>query len=302
MNKKMKDNTNSKSNIVNYKLNISILAGMVVFAFIICFNFCRPHFSQDAYYHTAYGYEPYIQTFLLSNRMFSALLFKIFSILNIQVITAMKIMGIILTFIMAISWFVLYKILIKLIKKEKSLFYNILVALASFAIVFNMCTAEGLLFVGDGSMPFGVLFSIFGAYMLITDKKYRYISSLILVAISGIFYQGTSGIFVLLALLFISIKNKGNIKLIVKESIEIGIIYGLAMIINFAGVKMWTNVFKCESRAFDFPTIQIIIATIAKFGEFLVIHNCGIGPKCWYLRLILIVSLAFIANIIIKKG
>lgn len=287
--------------IINNKFNISILIGMIVFAFIICFNFCRPHFSQDAYYHTAYGYEAYIQTFLASNRMFSALLFKLCSVLNIQVITEMKMMGIALTFVMAISWFILYKAVIKLIKKEKSVFYNILVALASFIIVFNMCTAEGLLFVGDGSMPFGVLFSILGACILVTDKKYRYLCSFLLVTISGVFYQGTSSIFVLLALVFISIKNKGNIKLIVKDTIIIGMIYGMAMIANFIGVKIWTSILKYQTRTFDFPSIEMIIKTILKFGKVILIHNFWIGPKYWYLIFLTILTVIFIYNMIMKK-
>ena len=52
---------------------------------------------------------------------------------------------------------------------------------------------------------------------LLTNKKHRYIISLILVTISGLFYQVTSSIFVLLALVLIAIKNKCNIKLIVKR-------------------------------------------------------------------------------------
>lgn len=297
----MKNKRNLKQFIFYKKIDISILIGMIAFAFIICFNFCKPHFSQDAYYHTAYGYEPYIQTFLVSNRMFSALLFKLCSVLNIQVITEMKIMGIVLTFIMAISWFILYKIIMKLLRKKTSLFYNILVALASFLIVFNICTAEGLLFVGDGSMPFGILFAILGAMILTTDKKSKYVVSLILVTISGIFYQGTSAIFVLLALVFISIKNKGNIKLIIKDTIIIGVIYSIAMIANFIGIKIWTNILQFQTRTFSFPSIEVIIETIIKFGKIMLVYNCGIGPKYWYLITLVIMTIVFICNNLIRK-
>lgn len=106
-----------------------------------------------------------------------------------------------------------------------------------------MCTAEGLLYIEVGTMPFGILFAILGACILATDKKLRYLISLILVTISGLFYQVTSSIFVLLALVLIAIKHKGNIKLVIKDTIIIALIYGFAMIVNFVGVKLWDKSF-----------------------------------------------------------
>lgn len=297
----MKNKISIKEIIEKNKLNIFIFLGMLAFTFIICFNFLKPHFSNDAYYVASYGYDYYINHFLASNRIFSALILKIFLILDIPFVKELSIMGIILIFVMAISWFVLYKFVIKLIKKESSIIHNILVGTAAFLVVFNICTAEGLLFVEVGTMPFGILFAILGACVLATDKKFKYIISLILVTISGLFYQVTSSIFVLLALVLIAIKNKGNIKLIIKDTIIIGLIYGFAMIVNFVGVKIWDNVLGNEFRKFTFPSISVIIDTILKFGEIILIYNSGIGPKYWYLITLIIISIIFIVNIVIKK-
>lgn len=298
---KMKDKISIKEVIEKNKLNIFILLGMLTFTFIICFNFLKPHFSNDAYYVTSYGYDYYINHFLASNRIFSALILKIFLILDIPFVKELSIMGIILTFVMAISWFILYKFVIKLINKESSIIHNILIGSAAFLVVFNICTAEGLLFIEVGTMPFGILFAILGACILATDKKFKYIISLILVTISGLFYQVTSSIFVLLALVLIAIKNKGNIKLIIKDTIIIGLIYGFAMIVNFVGVKIWDNVLDNEFRKFTFPSISVIIDTILKFGEFILIYNSGIGPKYWYLITLIIISIIFIIDKVIKK-
>ena len=210
-------------------------------------------------------------------------------------------MGIVLTFVMAISWFILYKFVIKLIKREHSIIHNILIGAASFLVVFNICTAEGLLFVEVGTMPFGILFAILGACILSTDRKYRYIISLILITISGLFYQVTSSIFVLLALVLIAIKNKGNIKLIIKDTIIVGLIYAFAMVVNFVGVKIWDNVLDNQFREFTFPSISVIIDTVLNFGEIILIYNAGIGPKYWYLITLVIISIIFIVNIMLKK-
>lgn len=213
----------SKFNFLEYikknKINIFIFLGMLIFAFIVCSNFLKEHYTNDSYYISAYGYDYYVRHFLLSNRMFSALFLLIFKWLDIPFYKEITIMAVILTFIMVLAWFILHKFVIKLMKKEKSIIYNILIGLASFLVVFNMCTAEGLLYVEVGTMPFGILFAILGACILATDRKFKYVISLILVTMSGLFYQATSAMFVLLALVLIAIKHKGNIKAIIKDTI-----------------------------------------------------------------------------------
>lgn len=295
----------SKFNFLEYikknKINIFIFLGMLIFAFIVCSNFLKEHYTNDSYYISAYGYDYYVRHFLLSNRMFSALFLLIFKWLDIPFYKEITIMAVILTFIMVLAWFILYKFVIKLMKKEKSIIYNILIGLASFLVVFNMCTAEGLLYVEVGIMPFGILFAILGACILATDRKFKYVISLILVTMSGLFYQATSAMFVLLALVLIAIKHKGNIKAIIKDTIFIAVIYGIAMIVNFIGVKIWAKILGDEFRKFEMPSIVAILATILKFGETILIDNVGIGPKYFYLALIAILTVIFIIGIILRK-
>lgn len=295
----------SKFNFLEYikknKINIFIFLGMLMFTFIICSNFLKVHYSNDSYYVSAYGYAYYARHFLLSNRIFSALFLLIFKWLDIPFYKELSIMAVILTVVMVMSWFILYKFVIKLMKKEKSILYNILIGLASFLVVFNMCTAEGLLYVEVGTMPFGILFAILGSCILATDRKFKYVISLILITISGLFYQATSAIFVLLALVLIAIKHRGNIKLIIKDTIFIAVIYGIAMLVNLIGVKIWDKVLDYEFRKFEVPSITAIFATILKFGEIILIDNVGIGPKYLYLALIAILTVIFIIGIILRK-
>lgn len=290
-----------KEFFIKNKLNIFIFIGMTLFTYIICFNFLKPHYSSDAYFVSNYGYAAYVEQFLASNRMFSALILLIFKWLDIPFVTEISIMATILTFVMALSWFILYRFVIKLIKKEESILYNILIIGAAFIVVFNMCTAEGLLFIEVGTMPFGILFAILGACILATDRKHRYLISLILVTISGLFYQTTSTIFVLLALVLIAIKHKENIKNIIKDTIIIALIYGFAMIVNFVGVKIWTVVLANNFRQFEFPTISTIIGTILKFGESILIYNVGVGPKYWSLILLIVLTIIFVAGMVLRK-
>ena len=63
-----------------------------------------------------------------------------------------------------------------------------------------------------------------------------------------------------------------------------------AMIVNILGVKIWINFLENQSseseylvRKFEIPTISVIIDTILKYGEVILVYNVRIGPKYWYL-------------------
>ena len=305
MQNKMLIHINKKSSVkrffINNKKDISIFIGMLAFVFIICFNFMKPHYTNDCYYVNAYGYTYYAKHFLASNRIFSALILWIFLKLDIPLWKELSIMGVFLTITMAIAWFVLYKFIIKFINKEKSIFFNILIVLISFFIVFNICTAEGLLFVEVGTMPLGILFAILGSIIIVTDRKYKYIISLVLITLSGLCYQATSSIFVVLSLVLICSKNKGDIKKTIKQAIIIFFIYGIAMIINFIGVKIWDKILNNEFRKFEMPTLAIILKTIFKYAKYILIYNVGIGTKYSYLITIAIISIIFVIKEINKK-
>ena len=80
------------------------------------------------------------------------------------------------------------------------------------------------------------------------------------------------------------------------------------MIVNILGVKIWINILENQSnrseylvRKFEIPTISVIIDTILKYGEIILIYNVRIGPKYWYLTTLIIISIIFIINKILKK-
>ena len=121
--------------------NIIILV-ITAISFILCGNFLQMHYSSDTYCLMKWGYFEYpSHYFLLDGRMVSTLVCYLAGILKIPYnayIIVMDIMGIIL---MSLSCFILYKILLKLTKFEKTLI--IPVSTKYFHAVFSI---KGVLF------------------------------------------------------------------------------------------------------------------------------------------------------------
>ena len=232
------NNINIKEKILNNKKDIYIFLGMTIFSVIICANFLRIHFAADTYCLNSYGYHSYILHFLNSARIFSALELWISQILDITLLTNLRIMSVIAIGCMALSWFILYKYSIKLLQKEKSIFFNILIGLVSFLIIFTFSTCEMLMFAESGMMGLSILLSIIAACIFNSNVKHRYIWSWVLVLLASFAYQSTIALFVLVALIMESYRNNGDIKKIVKEALMIGLIYGISLVINLGVVKI----------------------------------------------------------------
>lgn len=200
------------------KINICIFGGMLIFTIIICSNLLKMHFSQDTYSVYSSGWDEYIRHFLLSNRIFSAFQLWLSKVLSISFENTILISTVIAIVAFSLSWFILYKFTIKLLKKEQDKFYNILIIGITFSIIYNFCTFETIIFVEAGVMAFSILLSVI-ASCLYANKKY--LISFIILLISSFCYQTAIDLFVLITLVFIAYENKNNIKEIFKKSIGV---------------------------------------------------------------------------------
>ncbi len=295
------NNINIKEKILNNKKDIYIFLGMTIFSVIICANFLRIHFAADTYCLNSYGYHSYILHFLNSARIFSALELWISQILDITLLTNLRIMSVIAIGCMALSWFILYKYSIKLLQKEKSIFFNILIGLVSFLIIFTFSTCEMLMFAESGMMGLSILLSIIAACIFNSNVKHRYIWSWVLVLLASFAYQSTIALFVLVALIMESYRNNGDIKKIVKEALMIGLIYGISLVINLGVVKIIENIQNSSMRATTIPQISEFINTIIEYGTVMVYDTFNLIPKGLYLGIIGIISIVFIYKVYKSK-
>lgn len=287
----MKKKDSLKTIIEKNKKDIYVFIGMLIFSIIICTNFIKIHFAQDTYCLFSSGYYDYMLVFLRSARFFSALELLVSKALDITLLTNLRIISIMAIFFITLAWFILYKFVIKLIKKDKSIYWNILVAVITFSILYNFASCEMFIFAESGIMCLSILFSVIAACIFNSNIKHRYILSFIFVFLSSISYQSTISVFVIIALIMEAYRNKGNIKRIIGEAILIGIFYGGALALNLVIIKIIDNIFKDTFRPTATLSFSVIIETIQKYGRIMAVNTFEVLPRRFYLMIIGIITI-----------
>lgn len=290
-----------KTYLIKNKYNICILVGMIIFTCIICINFIKPHFALDTYCVYAHDANMQITHFLVSNRLFSALARWISMVLDIPFFTYMKLLNLAGVVFLAVSWFILYKFVVVITKKQSDVFYNILIAGISFNIIYNFCTVESLLFWESGVMCLGILCTIIGSCVFNSDIKYKRLISFGVLLIGSTCYQGAITIYIPLTLVLLAYKHKESIKNIFIESLKIGFIYICVMIINLLATKIFSNIFNYEFRKMDVLSIPEMFNTVVRLGYDMLVQTFGIGPKYWYVFTIIAISVIFLSYIFKKQ-
>ena len=290
-----------KKIILKNKYNIFIFIGMMIFSFIICTNFIRTHFALDTYCVYAHDSQIQISHFLVSNRLFSALTRWISEILGISFFTNMKILSLAGILFLAISWFILYKFIINIRNKQFDIFYNILIVGISFIIIFNFCTVECLIFWESGVMCLGILFAVIASCLFNSNLKFKRLIALFVLLIGSLCYQGSITIFIPLTLVLLAYKYKESIKSIFIETIKVGIIYVIVMVINLLATKIFSQFFNNEFRKMTTLSITDIFNTLLRFGHDMMVKTFGIGTKYWYLLLIAVISIIVLIYILKQR-
>lgn len=290
-----------KTYLIKNKYNICILIGMIILSCIICTNFIKPHFALDTYCVYAHDANMQITHFLVSNRIFSALARWISMVLDISFFTYMKLLNLAGVGFLALSWFILYKFVVVITKKQSEVFYNILIAGISFSIIYNFCTVESLLFWESGVMCLGILCTIIGSCVFNSDIKYKRLISIGVLLIGSTCYQGAITVYIPLTLVLLVYKHKESIKNIFIESIKVGFIYIFVMIINLLATKIFSNIFNYEFRKMDILSIPEMFNTVVRLGYDMLVKTFGIGPKYWYIFTITIISVIFLICIFKKQ-
>ena len=118
----------------------------------------------------------------------------------------------------------------------------------SFIIVFNFCTIESLVFWESGVMCLGILCTIIAACVFNSNMKFKRIKAFISLLIGSLCYQGAITIFIPLALVLLAYRNRDDFKKIFIETVKIGLIYVIVMVINLIATKLFSNLFNNEFK------------------------------------------------------
>lgn len=290
-----------KETIKSNKSNILIFIGMLIFSCIICINFIRPHLALDTYCVYSYSSQELILHFLVSNRIFSALVRWIFEIVNMPFYLGMEILTALGIVSLTTAWFILYKFIINLKSKDINISYNILIITISFLVIFNFCTIEGIAFWESGIMCLGILGTIIASCVFNTDKKFSFVKSFIILLLASLCYQGAITIFIPLSLVLLAYKKRDSINKIFGGTIKIGFIYVIVMLINLIGTKTFSNIFNNEVRKMTILSLTDLVNSFVKLTFSMVVNTFGIGTKYWYVLVILVITTLLLVYIIKNK-
>lgn len=160
--------------------------------------------------YTTYSSQELISHFLVSNRIFNALARWIFNILRIPFAINTELLVLAGILFLTVAWFILFKFIGNLKKREMSIFTNVLFAGISFIIVFNFCTIESLVFWDSGIMCLGILCTVIAACVFNSNMKFKRIKAFISLLLGSLCYQGAITILIPLAFVLLAYKYKEN--------------------------------------------------------------------------------------------
>lgn len=290
-----------KEIIGNKKYNIWIFIWMLIFSGIICINFIKPHLALDTYCVYSYSSQELISHFLVSNRIFSALVRWVIQVMDIPFYMGLELLTLLGIFSLTFAWFILYKFIINLKNKNRNVFYNLSIAAISFLIVFNFCTIEGIVFWESGIMCLGILGTIIASCIFNNTTKFSGLKSFIILLLASLCYQGAITIYIPLTLVILAYRKRDSIKNIGIQTVKAGVIYVVIMFINLIGTKIFSSIFNNEVRKMTMLSLTDLLNSFVKIISTMVVNTFGIGTKYWYILVILVLTIILLVYVIKNK-
>lgn len=288
----------NKKDLIIYIITLAITC-------VIFIPLLAGHYASDSYNIYNIGYHDYAIKYSLNDgRIFMAILGLIAGKINISINAYIFITLFGALLISNITVVVLNKI-IKKYKEPKNIFQEIIVVIISYITVFNFMYLENMYFVECIVMAASVLLFIISANILVEKNNKYFIKSLILTILGVMFYQGTIGMFFAFAFLFTILKNKNNIKQILIDFMQSGIIAGIGVGLDLLIVKIVGNIINMnQSRYGSLSNIPNNIIYIFSKLSIIMKENCGLFPEnalIIFLNIITIIVIIYQAQNINKE-
>ena len=173
--------------------------------------------------------------------------------------------------------------LYQIIKKDvKNRFWQVIIPII---IIINPFLIELFLFIEKGIMVFSILASIYAIQNIIkyfeNKNKKNLIYSFIFMIIANFSYQGTVGIFVSIAVIYI-LKYSKNIKQFITNNLITVLIYGIPALIDYIIVKFLYSASRINGEINIIESLQKIYENTIQ----MIIETYNILPKYLYISII----------------
>lgn len=195
---------------------------------------------------------------------------------------------------MIIAQYKLYNIIKSDVKNEK------VRLIIPTLILLNIFSIELFLFIEKGIMMFSILMCVCATESIIklfdTKKKKYFLYALIYMLLSNFSYQGVTGIFVAISLIYI-LKYSKTIKDFLVNNVLVACAYGIPSIIDYILIRLFSVGSRVSGEIIFIESIKKIIKGTLDMTFYM--HK--LLPKYLYLGLVVIICVLLIFKILSKK-
>ena len=242
------------------------LAGILLFAFIMCGGLLKIHFASDTFNLMDLGYFEYPNQFFLKDaRIVSSIVLYIAGFLKMDYGIYIILMEAIAIFLAGVSVYLIFQTVVKRLNiTEKK--YKVGIVIAAFLVVFNYMSMEYFLYAESAVMCLSVLLTVLAAIMITGGEKCSYLKALLLIILATYCYQGSVNLLVPLAFLF-AIINQENTKGLVKNVIFTISILAISFLVNALSIVIINQTLgetqqRLSTSFFEINIISVILETI----------------------------------------
>ena len=269
-----------------------IYAAITVIFFGVLFKI---EYATDTYATFSFSIKELCNQFVSCGRFFIVLTGSLLKILNLNDNVCYFISFIFAIVCMVISQYKLYNIIKEDIK------CNGLRIIIPTLIILNVFSIELFLFIEKGIMIFSVLMCICALEDIIKlfekDEKKYIVYALIYMLFANFSYQGVTGIFIAISIIYI-LKYSKTIKEFLKNNIIVAFIYGFPALVDYILIKILTVGSRVSGEIIWLDSLKKIIkGTVNMVGT-----TYNLLPNYLYLGLLTTIILILLLQIIAKNN
>lgn len=285
-----------RKNIITYFI-------CLIITIIVFIPFLSGHYAGDTYNIQGIGYKNYAINYNLKDgRVFMSLINLLIAKINLPIKTYVFI-TLFLALVVSNIVVIILKNIIEKYKEPKNLWQEIAITAISYITIFNFMYLDCLNFAESFIISVSVLLFLISADILVNGEKHIFSKSLILVLLAIFCYQATINVFAVFILLFSILKNKNDIKPILKDIARGIIIICIVIIFNFVQIKLVGYLLTLNQNRANI-NLKVLIENIEltiRNMLFVVCYNCYIYPKYLFVINIIVLSVLVLIYSIINK-
>ena len=284
------------------KEDIIIYIICLLITIIIFIPFLQGHYIADTYNIESLGYENYAMNYSIKDgRAFMGILNIIAGKTNISIELYIFLTLFLALIVSNISVMIINKI-IERYKTPSNLKQKILITIISYVTIFNFMYLDCLQFAESFIISLSVVLYIIAADILVQKNKLYLIKSIGVATIAVFCYQSSMSMFFAFLFLFSILKNKNNVKEIIKDILRCILITIIILIANFVFIKIVGYIFNLNQNRVSI-SFNIILRNIKiiKNNFFNVVQeSCTLFPKnlflIFYFTMLLVTTIYVIRN------